>query len=294
MKKLIKLCLSNRPLPLYERLMRVFIVSFIWIQNGSLIWDQELRSLLMGPSSLLAQPSDWEQAWEVWGRLPLWFWRLLPGEFWLIFLLLLSVAWGLLPVACGIFDVLFWMSYMGFWVQNPLMWYGADLVALFAITYAWLTHIHRDWALKIFGWHVLLIYFFTGIEKWKGDSWWQGWALWNVVGNPQMAWAWVSEVFQSVPLGVVLLTYLTIFWEIWFLPVLVWGRWPWNGVFWIVGLGFHLGIGLMLNLLPFSWVMWSCYPILWHYWIAPTIPQPGRFGSVRSRIFKFFHWGRMS
>ncbi len=105
---------------------------------------------------------------------------------------------------------------------------------------------------------ISVIYAYTGFEKLKGATWWDGTALWNVLANYQitvMSFEWL----RFAPLLIVFITLLTIVFEIYFplamiLPKL---RYPWL----IIGFMFHFGIALMLGLTTFSTVMISTYPL---------------------------------
>jgi hypothetical protein len=110
-----------------------------------------------------------------------------------------------------------------------------------------------------------VIYAYTGFEKLKGVSWWDGTALWTVLANPQMVifdFYWL----RHVPLLIVALTFITILFEIYF-PILVTIKRirPYVMTF---GFLFHLGIGLVMSLWGFAFLMLSAYflwinPILW-------------------------------
>lgn len=101
-----------------------------------------------------------------------------------------------------------------------------------------------------------VIYAFSGLEKLKGALWWKGEAIWNVVGNPQLArfdFTWLS----SLPVVLVLVAYLTLFWEVYF-PALIWMarlRVPML----LLGVGFHLSIAAMMNIFFFGLIMITTY-----------------------------------
>lgn len=101
-----------------------------------------------------------------------------------------------------------------------------------------------------------VIYGFSGLEKLKGALWWKGEAIWNVVGNPQLArfdFTWLSYL----PVVLVLVAYLTLFWEVYF-PALVWVprlRVPML----LLGVGFHLSIAAMMNIFFFGLIMITTY-----------------------------------
>jgi hypothetical protein len=104
--------------------------------------------------------------------------------------------------------------------------------------------------------HLCIIYFWAGIAKLQGESWWSGAALWRVASNfeyQQADLTWIVHVpwlFQAVTLA-------TWAWEVSF-PFLVWRPWlrPWML---LVGAGMHLGIGLFCGMWTFGLVMIFTY-----------------------------------
>lgn len=109
---------------------------------------------------------------------------------------------------------------------------------------------------------ICAIYAYTGFEKLKGVSWWNGSALWTVFANPQMVvfdMTWMRH-FAFV---IALITYVTIIFEIYF-PMALFV--PKLKKYWLfAGLFFHLGIGILMGLMPFSLVMLSPYFLLFDF-----------------------------
>lgn len=101
-----------------------------------------------------------------------------------------------------------------------------------------------------------VIYGYTGMEKLKGSVWWDGTAVWQVMGNLQLSTMNLSFL-QNFPLLVVFLTYTTMLFEVYF-PAMVWipKVRPW----WLLlGFMFHLGIALSMGLIFFAGVMVAGY-----------------------------------
>lgn len=101
-----------------------------------------------------------------------------------------------------------------------------------------------------------VIYGYTGLEKLKGSVWWEGTAVWQVMSNQQLSTLDLSFL-QNFPLLVVLMTYSTLIFEIYF-PFAVWNSKtrPW----WLtIGFFFHVGIALTMGLIFFSGVMLAAY-----------------------------------
>lgn len=101
-----------------------------------------------------------------------------------------------------------------------------------------------------------VVYAYTGLEKIRGDQWWEGSALWYVMGNSQLVPMDLSFM-QHVPWLIAVMTFATLMFEIYF-PFAVLApvtRWIWLAV----GALMHLGTALFMGLPFFSLVMLSSY-----------------------------------
>jgi Vitamin K-dependent gamma-carboxylase len=103
---------------------------------------------------------------------------------------------------------------------------------------------------------ISVIYAYTGFEKLKGNSWWDGTALWTVFANPQFA-AFDLTWLQHFPLFFALGTFTTVVFEVYFPAMMMFRRTrlPWL----LLGVIFHGMIGFTLGLMPFSLIMISTY-----------------------------------
>jgi HTTM domain len=113
----------------------------------------------------------------------------------------------------------------------------------------------RAWGfacLRLIQLQVAVMFFFSGVEKVRGDAWWHGYAVWMALTNQE---------FSNVPIGwlashfwiVNLLTQGTMFFEVAY-PFLIWGRA--TRPFFLVGaILLHLGMAVMMGLYLFSFVM---------------------------------------
>lgn len=101
-----------------------------------------------------------------------------------------------------------------------------------------------------------IIYGYTGAEKLKGGPWWDGTAIWSVLGNRQLM-TMDFRFLQSFPILVGLLTFGSMLFELYF-PALIWSKRarPWVLRFGVV---FHAGIASMMGLVAFSAVMITSY-----------------------------------
>lgn len=101
-----------------------------------------------------------------------------------------------------------------------------------------------------------VIYVYSGMEKLKGATWWDGTAVWSVLANSQMVIADLTWV-RHFPLIIVLASFSTILFEIYF-PVLVWFE-RFRKFLLTFGFFFHLGIGVLMALWSFAILMVSSY-----------------------------------
>jgi len=101
-----------------------------------------------------------------------------------------------------------------------------------------------------------VIYFYTGLEKLKGGTWWDGTALWSVFANPQMVIADLTWL-KNFPLVVVALTFATVLFEVYF-PALVWFK-KTRIIMLLIGISFHMGIGVFMALYSFAFIMMAPY-----------------------------------
>ena len=113
--------------------------------------------------------------------------------------------------------------------------------------------------------HLCGIYFWAGISKLKGPSWWTGEAMWRVIANQEyqtldLTWlAWMP----AVPF---IIAHVTILWELFFVA-LIW-RPSLRGIMLTMGVLMHVGIGAFLGMWTFGLIMAFAYlsfsdPTLW-------------------------------
>lgn len=100
--------------------------------------------------------------------------------------------------------------------------------------------------------HMCVIYFFAGISKLQGPSWWSGEALWRAFSNLEYQSAdltWLAHHPWLLNLG----THLSVLWEIFFC-VLIWSR-RWRPLMLAGAVAMHLGIGACLGMWTFGLIM---------------------------------------
>jgi hypothetical protein len=100
--------------------------------------------------------------------------------------------------------------------------------------------------------HMCVIYFFAGISKLQGPSWWTGEAMWRAFANLEyqsldMTWlAWHPWIIN-------LMTHTSVFWEVFFC-ILIW-RPRWRPLILAMAVVLHVGIGACLGMWTFGLIM---------------------------------------
>ena len=191
----------------------------------------------------------------------------------LVTLLLLALGLWSRPMA-----LLAWGLHAAFLQRNYAAIYGIDMLITSVLLYLALTKSDQSFSLKnvlckkenkkegvdlltsvgirILQIQFCIVYVYAGIEKIRGNSWWEGTAIWRVFANPQMTTADFT-FFRYTPWIMPLLTYGTLIFELYF-PFLIYSK-KFRYPAMIVGLGFHLGITVVMGLPFFSFCMMSSY-----------------------------------
>lgn len=120
-------------------------------------------------------------------------------------------------------------------------------------------------SLRLIQIHLCVIYFWAGFAKLKGDTWFTGEAMWNVIANLEYQTTdltWLAHV----PWLPYLVAHVTVIWELFFCA-LVWNK-TLRPVMLLVGTGMHFGIGAFLGMWTFGLAMTFCYfafsdPVVW-------------------------------
>lgn len=176
-----------------------------------------------------------------------------------------------------------WVIYQGFLHRNFSVHFGADMIGGLFLFYLSFTRCFEHFTVKkwffkknsdpvfdsnrfgdqvssvffrLMQIQISVIYMYTGFEKLKGSTWWDGTALWTVFANPQFA---VFDMLwlKNFPLFFAIGTFTTLIFEIYF-PVLVYFQK--TRLLWLaLGVLFHFMIGFFIGLMPFSLVMISTY-----------------------------------
>lgn len=137
------------------------------------------------------------------------------------------------------------------------------------------------WTLRTVQIQVALLYFVTGFWKLQGETWWDGRAMVYALDNAAFtrfglpSWTWLQPLLAAAGLVVV-------FWEFLF-PLLVAGRRTRVPAL-VVGVLFHGGIFLTMNIGVFAFAVLAAYPVFLRGdelravggWIFERLPAPAK------------------
>jgi hypothetical protein len=107
-------------------------------------------------------------------------------------------------------------------------------------------------AVRLIQVHMCVIYLFGGISKMRGETWWDGTAVWRALANYEyqsMDLTWLVHY----PFLIALASHLTVFWET-FYCVLIWPRVT-RPFFLAMAVMVHGGIALFLGMMTFGLAM---------------------------------------
>jgi len=230
-------------------------------------------------------------AWYPTGEMSVWFLHL-------VFL------FALLGLILGVFGrlaaLVSFILHLAFMQRNFAIVYGADIVAsffLFALIFmdnsrhlsvlnllrktkerapSAVNEIFSTVGVRLAQIQLCIIYGYTGLEKLKGPSWWDGTAVWAVLGNQQIM-MFDATWLKSFPLLIAFMTHSTVLWEVYF-PALVWIR-PIRKWVLLFGIFLHGMIAVSVGLVFFSAIMVSVYFLF----VSPHWLE-NKFHSLKRRL----------
>lgn len=100
--------------------------------------------------------------------------------------------------------------------------------------------------------HMCIVYFFAGVGKLMGQTWWAGTALWGAFANFEyqtLDLTWLA----SYPIAVNFMTQLILAWEVTY-PALIWPRLT-RPLMLFLAVPLHLGIALGMGMTTFGLIM---------------------------------------
>ncbi len=249
----------------------LFVTYLFRFQNMNLLTSE---ALLPKEQALLLFPEIMRPAWS---------WNFWPDSWAMAVHCLFCIGLFLWVFGVGgrILGVLLWIIHMGFIQRNYAIVFGADVMAGIFLFY--LVLIETPPQMKNFSFfkknnlfitnspssdfvstsllrllqiQLAVIYAYTGFEKLKGVTWWDGTALWSVFANPQMVWMDLSFI-KNISWILPTMAFLTIIFEIYFPAAMLSKK---VRYYWLAaGLFFHIGIGFLMSLWAFSLVILSIY-----------------------------------
>jgi len=112
--------------------------------------------------------------------------------------------------------------------------------------------ISANVAIRLIQLHMCVIYMFGGISKMRGESWWDGSAVWFAIANHEYQSLDITWLVRA-PWLIALLSHVTVLWETFFCA-LVWPKRT-RPIVLLMAVGVHGGIGLFLGMWTFGLVM---------------------------------------
>ena len=107
-------------------------------------------------------------------------------------------------------------------------------------------------ATRLFQLHLCVIYLFGGLAKARGETWWDGTAMWYSVANYEyqsMDMTWIGDY----PRVFTAMTHVTLFWEV-FYCALIWPRMT-RPIMLGIAVAVHGGIALFMGMITFGLMM---------------------------------------
>lgn len=186
------------------------------------------------------------------------------GMYGVLMLSLLLLTLGVKP---RLFAFIAFIFHIIFLQRNYMIAYGADKVTSCWLLYLtlcasnakvkspeplWSTDLFVGIGVRLIQVHLVIIYFYSGLEKLRGLAWWSGTALWAILTHQDFVF-FDFTFLAYVPIFVVLGSYFGVLYELFF-PVAV--LFPRIKSYWLAaGLFFHATIGVLMNLPFFSFLM---------------------------------------
>jgi hypothetical protein len=186
-------------------------------------------------------------------------WALSMQVILMILLFMFTIGWTRRPL---IFAA--WVIHIGFMQRNFAASMGVDTMIMVFLFYLSFTQIWKKVSydglskvmFRMIQVHMAIIYFYTGLEKLRGSTWWEGSALWLVFNNTQIT-LWDLTWLAHYPVLLALFAHTTVLFELFF-PAMIFN--PKTKFYWLgLGIFFHIGIALTLDLWGFSGLMLSQY-----------------------------------
>lgn len=162
-----------------------------------------------------------------------------------------------------------WLFYVSYLNRNPALVYGVDLLIanlLFIVCIApigrwpaagadaveWPSGPRAGVCLALVRWQMAVVFFFTAVQKLRGELWWSGTAVWVALNNREFSHTAITEVLAEHFWLVNVATHGALLFELSY-SFLIWGR---RTRLWMVSgaIAFHLSTAAFFGLYLFAWV----------------------------------------
>lgn len=183
---------------------------------------------------------------------------------------LMTIGWHSCIAIC-----LTWLVWVSVWNRNPLLLDGDDAVLKLMCFYlmlspcgnCWSIDAYLDkkpysvdvWPLRLMQFQIALIYFVSGWVKFHSQEWLNGTIIQYIMIHPQYS-RWDGWVFVDNPSAqalLALLAWIIMWWELLF-PLLVMNTYT-RKMCLAIGILFHIGLLVTMNLRWFAVIMLSLY-----------------------------------
>jgi hypothetical protein len=162
-----------------------------------------------------------------------------------------------------------WLLYVSYLNRNPALVYGVDLLTASLLLVVCIAPIGRwpaasadavGWpsgprarvCLALVRWQMAVVFFFTAVQKLRGELWWSGTAVWVALNNTEFSHTAITQVLAEHVWLVTVTTHGALLFELAY-AFLIWGR---RTRPWMLGaaIAFHLSTAALFGLYLFAWV----------------------------------------
>lgn len=136
------------------------------------------------------------------------------------------------------------------------------------------TYTSANIAIRLMQIHLCIVYFFSGLGKLQGDTWWDGTAIWGAVANLEYQ-SFDLTWLANYPRLVNVFTVGTAIWELTY-AALVWPRLT-RPIVLFIAVQVHLGIALCMGMMTFGTIMIVANMAFISPWVVRRVIDQGIF-----------------
>ncbi|MGI9515528.1 MAG: HTTM domain-containing protein [Pirellulaceae bacterium] len=107
-------------------------------------------------------------------------------------------------------------------------------------------------AIRLMQLHLCVVYFFAGVGKLQGVTWWDGTAIWGALASYEYQTMDVTFLVH-VPWFINILTLTSVFWEVSY-PFMIWPKLT-RPIWLFMAVPLHVGIGMCMGMITFGVIM---------------------------------------